>query len=413
MSKEGFENLNKTLGVVSKDNIPLDAFTQTANILAGRVVSIVLDESHPRYFELGGPKAIGAVELVDIQGSSRDYSTINKQQNKKVAFPLQPGFKNYPLINEIVYYTGGQPSKEISNKTTSTNLYYVSIINLWNHPHHNAIPYSAGSKTDQNQSTYQDVNRGVSNKTNTVSGEITLGKYFKERQDVNPLKPFEGDVLLEGRFGNSLRLAGTGGTNPWSEVGEQGSPITVLRNGQGSSYSDVWTLITEDINTDASSIYLTTSQKITLTPSSTNSYLSYKQSKPGGISTYTQPQIILNSGRLVFNTTQDHILLSSAKTINLNAKEGVNFDTVENIELQAGRVNLGSASAEESVVLGDTLVTQLETIIDILTKLLLAASVAANSGGPVAPLTTEAPKLLTQLATINLQLAKSKRVYTV
>ena len=48
MSKEGFENLNKTLGVVSKDNIPLDAFTQTANILAGTVVSIVLDESHPR-----------------------------------------------------------------------------------------------------------------------------------------------------------------------------------------------------------------------------------------------------------------------------------------------------------------------------------------------------------------------------
>jgi hypothetical protein len=413
MSKEGFENLNRTLGVVSKDNLPLDVFSQTANISAGRVVSVILDESHPRYPELGGAKAIGAVELVDIQGSSRDYSTINKQQNKKVAFPLQPGFKNYPLINEIVYYTEGQPSKEISNKTTSTNLYYISIINLWNHPHHNAIPYSAGSKTEQNQSSYQDVSRGVSNKTNNNPGEITLGKYFKERQDVNPLKPFEGDVLLEGRFGNSIRLAGTGGTNPWSSVGEQGSPIVILRNGQGSSYPDVWTLITEDINTDASSIYLTTTQKIPLTPSSINSYSSYKQNKPEGISDYTKPQLILNAGRLVLNTTQDHLLLASTKSINLNAKEGINFDTTKNVELQAGRVNLGSSSAEESVLLGDTLITQLETIVDVLTKLLFAASVASNSGGPVTPLITDAPKLLTQLGALNLQLAKSKRVYTV
>lgn len=412
MSKEGFVNLNSTLGILTKDTITTMPLQEGNNLTAGRVLSVILDDTHPRYLELGGAKAIGAVELIDIQQGSQDYSTVNKSSFQKVAYPLQPGIKNYPLINELVYYIS-QPSKDISSKTTSTNLYYISIINLWNHPHHNAIPYSAGSTVEQNKGSYQSVSRGVPNNTNTTTGEILLGQYFKERATVNPLRLFEGDLLVEGRFGNSLRLGSTGGTSNWSEVGEQGDPIMILRNGQGEGLEDSWTSTQENINLDAGSMYMTTSQRINLRPASTNSYLSYQDKKPEDIQNYIAPQIILTSGRLVFNSVTDHILLASARTINLNSQEGINFDTTANIILQGGRVNLGSYSAQESVLLGDTLVSQLETLIDILTKLLVASSTAANSGGPVVPLATEAPKLLTQLKALNLQLAKSKRVYTV
>ncbi len=37
-----------------------------------------------------------------------------------------------------------------------------------------------------------------------------------------------------------------------------------------------------------------------------------------------------NSGRLVFNTTQDHLLLSSQKSIGFTAIESINFDTTKN-----------------------------------------------------------------------------------
>ena len=40
-------------------------------------------------------------------------------------------------------------------------------------------------------------------------------------------------------------------------------------------------------------------------------------------------QIILNSGRLVFNTTEDHLLLSSAKSISLSSTGTVNIDASE------------------------------------------------------------------------------------
>jgi hypothetical protein len=413
MANEGFLALNNATRVKTPqvggilDGLKLSDLAQNT----GRVLSVVLDEAHPRYSELGGPKAIGAIEYVDVRGTSIDYSTAVKNQKYTVAYPIDPSSKKYPLINEIVFLTA-QPSKNIQSKTTAFNTYYVSIVNLWNHPHHNAIPYSAGSNTAENSKNYQDTAVGSVNKLTDSTGTIKFGKYFKERQDINPLKPFEGDFILEGRFSNTIRLGSTGGTSPWSSTGEQGSPIMILRNGQGSSYSNAWELITEDINTDASSIYLTSNQKIEIIPSSVNDYYSYTD-KPEAADSYTENQIILNSGRLILNSKSDHILLSSAKTINLNAEEGIHFDTTKDVVIQSGKTLIGSKSADEPLLLGDTTVLQLGEMLFILKELLLAASTASNAGGPLLTLNSKALELLTRANLINLELTKSKRNFTV
>jgi hypothetical protein len=187
----------------------------------------------------------------------------------------------------------------------------------------------------------------------------------------------------------------------------------ILRNGQGETYPNAWQLITEDIDNDASSIYLTSNQKINLTPSSTNSYLSYGNSKPEQANTFTGNQIIITSGRLFFNSQNDHILLSSAKSINLNARSSINFDTTEDVVIQAGKVKLGSQLATEPVLLGDITVAQLQEMLDILKDLLLAASTAANGGGPVATLNSKAVELLTRANLINLNQLKSTRTFTI
>ena len=413
MANGGFLALNNATRVKTPqvggilDGLKLSDLAQNT----GRVLSVVLDEAHPRYSELGGPKAIGAIEYVDVRGTSIDYSTAVKNQKYTVAYPIDPSSKKYPLINEIVFLTA-QPSKNIQSKTTAFNTYYVSIVNLWNHPHHNAIPYSAGSNTAENSKNYQDTAVGSVNKLTDSTGTIKFGKYFKERQDINPLKPFEGDFILEGRFSNTIRLGSTGGTSPWSSTGEQGSPIMILRNGQGSSYSNAWELITEDINTDASSIYLTSNQKIGIIPSSVNDYYSYTD-KPEAADSYTENQIILNSGRLILNSKSDHILLSSAKTINLNAEEGIHFDTTKDVVIQSGKTLIGSKSADEPLLLGDTTVLQLGEMLSILKELLLAASTASNAGGPLLTLNSKALELLTRANLINLELTKSKRNFTV
>jgi hypothetical protein len=68
------------------------------------------------------------------------------------------------------------------------------------------------------------------------SVEVPLGEYFKENLSIQPLLPFEGDTIVEGRFGNSIRLGATAKEakekTAYSTKGETGDPITIIRNGQ-------------------------------------------------------------------------------------------------------------------------------------------------------------------------------------
>lgn len=412
MAKFGFGALNDGSNPgTSGTSKTLDALKLASLNSTGRVLSVVMDDTHPRYKELGGPKAIGAVELVEVSGGTADYSTTVKNQNYKVAFPLQPGVKNYPLINEIVFLVS-QPTKKLQQRTSAVSLYYISVVNLWNHPHHNAIPYSAGSSTPANSKNYQDTTLGSTNKLTDSSGEIKFGDYFKERPNIFPLQPFEGDTIYEGRWGNSIRLTGTAPSrNPWSSEGTQGDAITIIRNGQTDSPAkNGWDFTVEDINTDASSIYLTTTQKVPLV-SNTN-YFSYKSNAPTKPDEYTGKQIILNSGRLIFNTTEDHLMLSSAKSISLSSTETINVDATE-MTIQTEKLYLGSKSATEPLLLGDTTVELLKEMIAILKDLVIASQTASNSGGPIPSLNQKAPGLLKRIFALNPDLLKSNSNFTV
>ena len=412
MSKFGFGALNDGSNPgTSGTSKTLDALKLASLNSTGRVLSVVMDDTHPRYNELGGSKAIGAVELVEVSGGTADYSTTVKNQNYKVAFPLQPGVKSYPLINEIVYLVS-QPTKKLQQRTSAVSLYYISVVNLWNHPHHNAIPYSAGSNTPANSKNYQDTVLGSTNKLTDSSGEIKFGNYFIERPNIYPLQPFEGDIIYEGRWGNSIRLTGTAPKrNPWSSEGTQGDAITIIRNGQtDNANKNGWDFTTEDINTDASSIYLTTTQKIPLV--SNANYFSYKSNPPTKPDEYTGKQIIINSGRLVFNTTEDHLILSSAQSINLSSTKTVNVDASE-MTIQTEKIYLGSKSASEPLLLGDTTAELLKEMIAILKDLITASQTASNSGGPIPSLNQKAPGLLKRILALNPDLIKSNSNFTI
>jgi hypothetical protein len=189
------------------------------------------------------------------------------------------------------------------------------------------------------------------------------------------LLPFEGDVIQEGRWGNSIRFGSTI-TNPpsstiinnWSETGKNGDPIVIIRNGQGSQTDEGWLPITENVDNDDSSIYLTSTQKIPLTASS-KSYISYSSSiSPDSPNEFSGRQILLNSGRLVFNAGTDHILLSAAKSINLNSQNSVNIDT-KDFTVQSEKIYLGSYDANEPLLKGNLTVDVLKNLIKALKQL--------------------------------------------
>ena len=268
------------------------------------------------------------------------------------AAPLHSNLKTLPVLNEVVYIIS-LPNPSVQNDLNSGfQYYYFQSVNIWNSVHHNAIPNSLKDQPS-NAENYEKTESGLQVQS-TEQDSINLGKTFKERE-VRNLQPFEGDVLLEGRWGNTIRFGSTvnnsSPSNSWSDNGEDGEPITIIKNGQTKTDDDSWVPQVENINTDKSSIYLTSDQKIPIEGASI-SYKSY-DTPPENINEYIGEQVLINSGRLLFNAKNESILLSANNSINLNTQDTVNIDSKNKFIVDTREIYLGSKDATEPVILGD------------------------------------------------------------
>jgi hypothetical protein len=417
--KYGFGSLFGNFDTTNKNYAINTALALNNLIRAVRVKSIILDETHPRFIEAGEWNGLGTIEYDSVSTPNLFPSTI-----WPLAKPVSPNTKALPLVNEIVYLIS-LPNTGIGQTTTNKIAYYINTVSIWNHPHHNGYPVNANIPPPSQQKDYDQSTLGSVRRVTDQSTEIFLGNTFKERSNIHPLLPFEGDIIQEGRWGNSIRFGSTIktkelpsiGLNNWSQgTSTSGDPITIIRNGQPSNVDPRgWLPTVENINTDLTSIYLTSTQTIPLNASSI-SYFSYPSNPPEDINKFNGPQLIYNSGRIVLNTNKDHLLLSSIKSINLNAVESVNIDAPTTI-IQSGKVLLGSKNAVQPVLLGNNTIATLNSILNNLTQFLdtFKLVVIKSEPGAFTPLITSADSLSYALTKIkgNLEKLKSTTVKTV
>tara|TARA_A100001201_G_scaffold128923_1_gene114146 strand:+ start:835 stop:1869 length:1035 start_codon:yes stop_codon:yes gene_type:complete len=215
-----------------------------------RVKDIILDSSHPEYVN---EDSIGVIYCCELDKYPPEQTKLLPK-----AKPLYNNISIFPVLEEIVYIVLG-PTAEFDTIDSLTR-YYLPPLNIHQTPTSNSLPVMLNEKFSFKE-----------------------GEYFKNSSFVRPLRPYEGDVKIEGRFGNSIRLGSTinqekvNHPNPWSNKGAVGNPITIIRNGQFiDTEKNSFDHIIEDINNDHSSIYLCSRQQITnFIPASTHdeSYL--------------------------------------------------------------------------------------------------------------------------------------------
>ncbi len=196
----------------------------------------------------GGWAGLGSIKFTPL-GTIVD----NDNPSNLIAKPLFNNISKYPVLEEIVMILNA-PSYGLNDDPQSKTFYYLTTVGLWNSVHHNAFP---------DIKTYS-------------GGDLNFGHTFTEKEDIRSLLPEEGDVIFEGRWGNSIRFSSTTKqktiNNPWSTTGEVGMPITIIRNNQSNIdiNSDPWVPVYEDPNNDGSSIYLCAGQDIPLNFASKN-----------------------------------------------------------------------------------------------------------------------------------------------
>lgn len=392
-------NNNSSRGGVNNET------SQIGKFIIARVVDINLNSNSDLFSKTGEWSGIGTINFSEIKSpgsTSTDNSTV------QLATPLFPNLKTYPLVNEYVLIVKG-PSNVNPDVGSQLKNFYVSITALWNNQHLNAAPISLNNNSNLSPSlnkSYTSIEAGNVNRPTTQKQSINLngnsGGTFEEKGDIHPILPFAGDNIFEGRFGNSIRLGNTskaGGIiqNNWSKGKntENGDPITIIKNGQPlSGSSEGYLPITEDINNDPTSIYLTSTQNIPFDiavskkkegEGSTIPYSNIISPVPQSPKSYNNSQIILNSGRLLFNTHTDSILFSSNKSIVLTSIEDLGIQSQNrniNIISDKGIVSLGKTNATEAVILGDTFIDDFITIVNSLKA--LCGNLALENSVPIA-----------------------------
>lgn len=348
----------------------------TSDTVLARVYDVILDENHPDYNLLGKSQAIGAIRY-NIVGSD-SFNEI--PENLFIAYPLNISSRTYPLKNEIVLIIKG-PADNMTRSDSESRNYYTFIYSTWNNAHHNATPYAEG----------------------TTNYNVDLGYNFEESDNINSLYPNHGDHIIQGRYGNSIRLGGYKGTfNKLTDKENTNKPFTLISNGRPPvDAASVHTY--EDIDKDNSSIYLTSDHQVNLKQATTKNE-SAKVKNPIA-SKYKGAQIILNSDRLIFNSKKDDIVLTSNDSISASGLN-INLDGKDYIGLDAKKIYLGkepknkemTEGLPQPVILGD----QLERLLgDLLQELQsigqLLSKASSVTGGPV-PTVMAAGTALTTLA---------------
>ena len=366
-------------GALSKYSEPVEPKEKI--LFSARVKDIILDESNPLFKQYGEWASIGMVLIEDV---TQPTNTSSNTQ----AYPLFPNIKQYPLLNEVVVVIS-LPSTGLESSTTSNRFYYFPPINVWGSQHHNAIPGISTLPPSQ-QKDYEQTSAGSVRRVTDGGTEINLGKGFVEQIDINPLQPYIGDYILEGRFGNSIRFGGYEGKEP----------IIKIRNGQGPVTNEGWTTVDENINEDKASVYLSTNQQVPI-ESNTYNYNSYNVA-PESTSEYSNPQVLINSGRLVFNANSDSVLISSAKSINLNSQDSVNIDSQNVFVVNSPSILLGSKDATEPLLKGDTTIELLSELVGQLNQWMVIFN--ANPSPYLLPLKVSTTPLISTLTRIKTEL---------
>ena len=215
-------------------------------------------------------KVLHNTNNVSIEGGI-EFSSTSKKNLPTIAYPANYHIQTIPLLGEVVplYYN-----------ETLEKVFYGPTLNIHNFPTHNS--------TDP---------------------EVQVSLDYTEPSNINPYELFAGDTILQGRFGQSIRLSQVvQGKSPWQGVA--GSSAIVIRSGQATTI-DGSRLISEDINQDASSIYLLENGKLSLVDK-------YRKDE------YEGNQSIISSDRIHLHARGENVIVRSQEgSIELNSNQSI------------------------------------------------------------------------------------------
>lgn len=352
------------------------------------VVSVIVNDDSDDY-------AVDGYNVGAIKFRFLSHDIYKNETDLNYAFPIESNIQEYPLLNEIVliykalgrwYYT-----RKLNISNLVTHQAYFGIDEELN-------PIDMDSLKNRNVSTTVGATKSISPKKK----KDILGNTFDANPDVKRLRHDEGDLIVEGRSGHSLRF----GTNI-----KNLAPNIKIRVGQGPkvkpNIDSMFALVKEDVNDDKSSLYIISDEIVDLEYSTVKNKI-HRASIKDFPRTLSGSQVIINSDRIVFNTKLDKIMGHSGNGIHWTTNKDFTVDADGNYlstisrnseifvagyskgtslvrhSIVSPKVYIGSNNNEaQPLVLGASLANFLEELISIFVK--NATTLILTTGSPFGP----------------------------
>ena len=301
--------------------------------------------------------------------------------------PLDTNIKEYPYPGEHVIIASYYGQK-----------YYTQKLNLNNSVNLNSFPGLSKVYDIWTQEVYKD--------------NLPMIGWPRVKQ----LKAEEGDIIFNGRFGQSIRFGSNvkeiidKNQNLLPDTGIPQSPNVIIRAGQGVEESNANRPVNEEINLDGSSIWMTTDQKVDIKLDNSHSIFIWAEKGRYG---FEGNRITINSDGLIFNSKKNNILMSSMGFIGLTANTEIGIE----VPNDTGRVYLGDGMADQPVLGGDQTMELFGLLVDYLieftNQLAPAMGSIINFPVPIPHIPISCSSLVTKLQTLKTRIdePKSKTVH--
>jgi hypothetical protein len=330
-----------------------------------------------------------------------EVEAVGKTKNNTIiAYPYDEQYLDIPCTNELVdiFFQGTIPMYRRFSFNRSIN---------------NSVPPPGQNPNGSAPKSGLDNFKTLGGVVSSLAGaDSNLGDYFK-KQKIHRLRLFEGDTIVQSRFGQSIRLSG------YNNSGNNFAPTITIRNRESQKNSGLAdsSAITEDLNNDGSTILLTSGDDNTInfTPGVTDKLAgSNFKNRPDKSSrfiyigkdddhafeafpkTYNGEQIFITSDRLVFSSRKNEMIFWSKGhygiitdgIFSVDTDLGMNLNSKGDVDIQAyekqinfyigdsGEINLGNKNLKPAV--------DGSALTDIL-KDLIACIINLKNGGLLTP----------------------------
>jgi hypothetical protein len=361
----------------------------------GVVYDIILDNSHP----FAVKKRVGSLYTGCVLYRTMD-NLISSEGELPIAWPIDKNFKSLPVKNELVEIY------EISSGVFGYRRMYNSVnpsnSNAANTIRNGLTPTGNNTQNVRNYQETFDTGITTTNFDDSVKFD-GYGNYYQPVLGLHKLRLYEGDTLIESRFGQSIRFSGY--NNPENIF----SPTIILRNDESSRTKKLapGLDIEEDVNRDGSVIVFGSNQyQLPFQPGTvTDNGASDFETKPDSFANFPSKligdQILINSGRLIFSAKNAEMIFYSKKNygfisdgaMSIDNKLGIDISVGANVNIVTndrdivmftgnGSIFLGSGDLEP-IVKGQQLVNILSELIDAIAAQTFLTPSGPTADGPV------------------------------